>query len=87
MCGIAGFWCLNKKNLSNLENNIKNMTNILSSRGPNDKGYWIDRNNSLAFGHRRLSILEISKLGKQPMISRNKRFVISYNGEIYNYLK
>ena len=41
MCGIAGFWCLNKKNLSNLENNIKNMTNILSSRGPNDKGYWI----------------------------------------------
>ena len=63
------------------------MTNTLVNRGPDDKGFWCDKKNGIALGHRRLSILEISKLGRQPIESRNKRFVISYNGEIYNYLE
>ena len=86
MCGITGFWNLNR-NLDSLQSIIKSMTNTLVTRGPDDSGLWVDKENSLAFGHRRLSILEISKLGRQPMISKNKRFVISYNGEIYNYLE
>jgi len=87
MCGIAGFWDLNKKRSKDLHVNINNMTSCLDSRGPDDKGLWIDKKNCIAFGHRRLSILELSELGKQPMFSKNKRFVISYNGEIYNYLE
>jgi len=87
MCGIAGFWDLNKKRSRDLYLNIKKMTNCLYSRGPDDKGFWIDKKNCIALGHRRLSILELSKLGKQPMFSRNKRFIIIYNGEIYNYLE
>ena len=86
MCGITGFWCLKKK-IDNIEDNIKKMTNTLVNRGPDDKGFWCDKKNGIALGHRRLSILEISKLGRQPIESRNKRFVISYNGEIYNYLE
>ena len=87
MCGIAGFWDLNKKSSKDLDLNIKKMTNCLYSRGPDDKGFWIDKKDCIALGHRRLSILELSKLGKQPMFSRNKRFIIIYNGEIYNYLE
>lgn len=87
MCGITGFWDLNKKRSKDLDVNIKNMTDCLYNRGPDDKGLWIDKKNCIAFGHRRLSILELTKLGKQPMFSKNKRFVISYNGEIYNYLE
>jgi len=87
MCGITGFWDLNKKRSKDLDVNIKNMTDCLYNRGPDDKGFWIDKKNCIAFGHRRLSILELTKLGKQPMFSKNKRFVISYNGEIYNYLE
>ena len=87
MCGITGFWDLNKKRSNDLDVNIKNMTDCLYNRGPDDKGLWIDKKNCIAFGHRRLSILELTKLGKQPMFSKNKRFVISYNGEIYNYLE
>ena len=87
MCGITGFWDLNKKRSKGLDVNIKNMTDCLYNRGPDDKGLWVDKKNCIAFGHRRLSILELTKLGKQPMFSKNKRFVISYNGEIYNYLE
>ena len=78
MCGIAGFWDLNKKSSKDLDLNIKKMTNCLYSRGPDDKGFWIDKKDCIALGHRRLSILELSKLGKQPMFSRNKRFIIIY---------
>ena len=61
------------------------MTDVLKSRGPDDKGIWIDKKNNISFGHRRLSIIELSKLGSQPMLSQNKRYVITFNGEIYNF--
>ena len=87
MCGITGFWNL-KKNSSHrtLENIINNMSDVLKNRGPDDKGSWIDPKNNISFGHRRLSIIELSKLGRQPMESKNKRYVIVFNGEIYNFL-
>ena len=86
MCGITGFWDLKQRNnKEHIETIIKNMTNVIQSRGPDDKGTWIDYKHCLSFGHRRLTIIELSKLGKQPMQSRNKRFVITFNGEIYNF--
>ena len=86
MCGITGFWDLKQRNnKEHIETIIKNMTNVIQSRGPDDKGTWIDHKHCLSFGHRRLTIIELSKLGKQPMQSRNKRFVITFNGEIYNF--
>ena len=65
---------------------IKNMSDSLHHRGPDDSGIWIDNTKKVYFGHNRLSILDLSKSGKQPMQSSNQRYVISFNGEIYNHL-
>ena len=59
------------------------MSGTLESRGPDDQGIWINNVNKICFGHKRLSILDLSKLGRQPMVK--DRFVITYNGEIYNF--
>jgi len=88
MCGITGFCTFDNKNNSKELNNIINkMSNSLHHRGPDDKGVWIDSDNGVALGHKRLSIIDLSKSGHQPMISNNGRYVISFNGEIYNYKK
>lgn len=76
MCGIVGFNFSDKKI-------IKNMNNSLKHRGPDGEGYYIDDNVSL--GHRRLSIIDLSPKGKQPMFYKD--LVIVYNGEIYNFLE
>ena len=87
MCGIVGFWDLKKKYRSNkILKVINEMTKTLDHRGPDTKGTWVDKDKNLALGHRRLSILEVSNLGKQPMISKNKRYIIVFNGEIYNFV-
>jgi asparagine synthase (glutamine-hydrolysing) len=62
------------------------MTDTLKHRGPDDFGVWTDVEVGVALGHRRLSILDLSAAGRQPMVSESGRFVISYNGEIYNFL-
>ena len=85
MCGILGFFTKNQNNskLSNFENALHS----LSHRGPDDFGInkiKLDEG-ILVLGHRRLSILDLSIAGHQPMISNNGRFVITYNGEIYNF--
>lgn len=81
MCGIAG---LVKKNGSEvLITEIVKLTDIVIHRGPDDKGYYLK--NNFAFGHRRLSILDLSSAGHQPM--GYKHLVIVFNGEIYNYLE
>ena len=59
------------------------MTDAIIHRGPDDEGLWIEEN--VGLGHRRLSIIDKSAAGHQPMISKDKRFVLSYNGEIYNF--
>ena len=66
-------------------NSLKEMTSSLSHRGPDSHGYWSSEENNIYFGHRRLSILDLSKHGDQPMTSSCGRYVITFNGEIYNF--
>ena len=82
MCGIIGRVNFSK-NKVNLEN-LKKGTKALYHRGPNDYGIWEDK--FCGFGHQRLSIIDLSKSGKQPMVSLDQRYVCVFNGEIYNYL-
>jgi len=84
MCGIAGLY--NYRSDAPADRVvIERMTNILSHRGPDGKGYYMDH--ALGMGHRRLSILDLSDRGQQPMVTRDKRFAIAYNGEVYNYVE
>ena len=83
MCGIAGYITSSGQKYD-FKKVIKNMTNKLVHRGPDSGGFYI--NKFFAFGHRRLSIIDLSKGGAQPMVYKN-RYVIVYNGEIYNYLE
>ncbi len=84
MCGIAGFFDPGKKT-KDPSSVLKEMTDAITHRGPDDSGYFTDRESGIALGHRRLSILDLSPLGHQPMFSHSGRFVIVYNGEVYNY--
>lgn len=88
MCGIAGF-VTNKLgwNETELRNRIKTMIQALTHRGPDQEGVWVDERVGVAFGHKRLAILELSDYGRQPMISPSKRYVMVFNGEIYNFLE
>ena len=63
------------------------MTDVISHRGPDNFGIYLDNKLDIALGHRRLSILDLSNDGAQPMLSSNKRYVVVFNGEIYNYLE
>jgi len=85
MCGIVGYYSRKESSLR-AEETIWNMTNALEHRGPNDKGIWKDTDLEILFGHRRLSILDLSKAGHQPMISHCENYIILLNGEIYNHL-
>ena len=68
---------------------LKDMISKLNHRGPDSNGIWFDANHCVGLGHTRLSIIDLTDAGSQPMISHTGRFVISYNGEIYNtsYIK
>lgn len=84
MCGIVGIW--DKSGLiHNIEEHIDRMTATLSHRGPDDSGTWINRNAGIAVGHKRLSVIDLSPAGHQPMESSCGRYVITFNGEIYNF--
>lgn len=84
MCGIAGY--INKKSErdANLQI-IKKMTDAIEHRGPDAEGRWVDKN--IAIGHRRLAIIDLDETSNQPMLSHDGKFVLSYNGEIYNYIE
>lgn len=84
MCGIAGIW--RNTHADELRSSIQAMTDTLIHRGPDGEGHWVKPDSGLAFGHRRLSIIDLSQNGKQPMHYLD-RYVITYNGEIYNYLE
>ncbi len=83
MCGIAGF-CNGSQESMEM---IRSMTDRIIRRGPDSEGYWMEEDKSVVLGHRRLAILDCSDKGAQPMASANGRYVVSYNGEIYNYLE
>ena len=83
MCGIAGF-CGNPKNW---KENIEKMNKRMYHRGPDAGGIWASDDANVVFGHRRLSIVDLSENGAQPMQSASGRYVCVFNGEIYNYKK
>ena len=83
MCGITGF--ISSK-ISNPREHIGNMINVLKHRGPDNVSIWNEKN-EVYMAHSRLSILDLSKSGNQPIISKSKRYVMVFNGEIYNYLE
>lgn len=86
MCGIAGLLTHNAKALNQgLEPLAVRMGDTLAKRGPDDRGVWCDHDAGIALSHRRLAIIDCSPAGHQPMVSANGRFVLSYNGEIYNF--
>ena len=83
MCGIAGF--LQRGALrSDAGPIVAAMAGALVHRGPDKSGIWLDEEAGVAFGHQRLSILDLSAAGDQPMLSHHGRYVVTYNGEIYN---
>ena len=86
MCGIVGLWEPNHgQSETDARRLIARVTDPLAHRGPDSAGYWVDAEAGLAFGHRRLSIVDLSVEGNQPMVSASGRFVLVTNGEIYNH--
>lgn len=86
MCGIAGFIAPKLKGID-LNTIAGTMIHLLHHRGPDDSGIWIDKDRGVALAHRRLSIIDRSTAGHQPMISTCGRFILIFNGEIYNHLE
>ena len=84
MCGIAGFIDVAGRS-GDLHDTLGRMTSAIAHRGPDDEGQWVDDAAGVALGHRRLSIIDVSPTGHQPMMSASGRYVIVYNGEIYNH--
>ena len=82
MCGIAGYIT---NNLGTLDHSVlKKMTDAVAHRGPDGEGFWFEPDSGVALGHRRLSIIDLSEIASQPMHYLD-RYVIIFNGEIYNY--
>ena len=88
MCGIAGYYTAGRSvALEGGLKPLKNMTDTMKLRGPDIGGYWCDTEKGIYLGHRRLSIIDLSDAGNQPMISQCGRYVMVFNGEIYNFNK
>ena len=85
MCGITGFWTHRQYDEEALSFIVDDMADAVAHRGPDDQGCWVDDQTGIALGHRRLSIVDLSPLGHQPMISASGRYVITFNGEVYNH--
>jgi asparagine synthase (glutamine-hydrolysing) len=85
MCGVTGFLDPRPATRQAREAIVAGMTRTLFHRGPDDGDVWVDAEAGIALGFRRLSIIDLSPLGRQPMVSANGRHVIVFNGEIYNY--
>ena len=84
MCGIAGILSSDTQKVS--RRRLQNMTDVLVHRGPEGDGFWLNTEGTVGFGHRRLSIIDLSDAGAQPMVYLS-RYTITYNGEIYNYIE
>lgn len=86
MCGFAGFFTRQQLNLP-AEVILNNMTDAIAHRGPDDAGLWWQADSGIGLAHRRLAIVDLSAAGHQPMTSASSRFVLVYNGEVYNHLR
>jgi asparagine synthase (glutamine-hydrolysing) len=89
MCGIAGFidFTSSSSCIEDQAAQVARMGNMLAHRGPDDSGEWVSSDTRVALAHRRLSILDVSPEGHQPMVSPSKRYIITYNGEVYNFVE
>lgn len=85
MCGLTGFWAPGADQ-RDAEAIAESMANGIVHRGPDDSGIWTDADAGIALAHRRLSIVDLSAAGHQPMLSASGRWVLAYNGEVYNHL-
>ncbi|MDZ7698238.1 MAG: asparagine synthase (glutamine-hydrolyzing) [Deltaproteobacteria bacterium] len=83
MCGIVGFFA--NQDFGPMKASLMRATSTLRHRGPDDTGHFFDQNFGVGLGHRRLSVIDLSHAGRQPMASDNGRVYIVYNGEIYNF--
>jgi asparagine synthase (glutamine-hydrolysing) len=81
MCGIAGLVHLDRQPASGVL--LRRMTDAIAHRGPDGEGHWVE--GPVAMGHRRLAIIDLTPSGHQPMVSTDHRYVLSYNGEVYNH--
>ncbi|OLE73259.1 MAG: asparagine synthase (glutamine-hydrolyzing), partial [Cyanobacteria bacterium 13_1_40CM_2_61_4] len=85
MCGLAGVFSRNNWSADELQGIVSRMTAAIGHRGPDDDGVWVDAPAGVALGFRRLAIVDLSAQGHQPMRSANGRFILVFNGEVYNY--
>lgn len=86
MCGLAGFFSTRNLGRDAMQAIASRMTDAIVHRGPDDSGVWVDPTAGVALGFRRLSIVDLSALGHQPMVSASGRFTIVFNGEVYNHV-
>jgi len=86
MCGLVGFFGARAGIApDDAAAELRVMADSITSRGPDDSGVWHDRDRRIGFGHRRLAVIDVSDAGHQPMVSASGRYVIAFNGEIYNH--
>jgi asparagine synthase (glutamine-hydrolysing) len=85
MCGLTGFVSHEDASADELLATVRRMRDTLAHRGPDDTGEWLDRESGFALGFRRLAILDLTPTGHQPMTSASGRYVIAFNGEVYNF--
>jgi asparagine synthase (glutamine-hydrolysing) len=87
MCGITGFLDLSDRRMNSVDlvPTVTRMAETIHHRGPDDQGVWADAEAGMALGFRRLAILDLSPMGRQPMLSADERYVMIYNGEVYNF--
>src|SRR6516225_7637471 len=86
MCGLAGLWDIRGRfDVQTAAQVTRRMADAIRHRGPDDAGIYQDSDAGLVLGHRRLSIVDLSPLGHQPMVSSDGRYVIVFNGEVFNH--
>src|SRR4051794_29161220 len=86
MCGLSGFMTSDPQVRREASSIATRMADALAHRGPDDAGIWCDQPSGIALAHRRLAIIDLSPAGHQPMISAHGKYVLAFNGEIYNHV-